>query len=196
MSFFSFNEKSALATDSNAPITAGVYDATIDTVSTRTAATGTQGVDYSFILSDGRKAIVYGSWIRKATGETLLDGDKLNSLMGILGVKTLTEHDKTIEVKDGKKVVRALKELDGKKVKVALFNEQDIYNGEERKNLKIHSFFNEKGFSYSEIVANATEPKKINYVRNNIKDTTSKRAQKAEMFGADVAEESSAESLL
>lgn len=196
MSFFSFDEKSALATDSSAPITAGVYDATIDTVSTRTASTGTQGVDYSFTLSDGRKAIVYGSWIRKSTGETLLDGDKLNSLMGILGVKTLTEYDKTIEVKDGKKVVRALKELDGKKIKVALFNELDVYNGEERKNMKVHSFFNEKGFSYSEIVANAAEPKKIDYVRNNIKDTASKRAKNAEMFGASTIDDSSADSLL
>ena len=196
MSFFEFNEKSALAVDSRSPITAGVYEATIDTVSTRVASTGTKGLDYSFTLKDGRKAIVYGSWIQNSKGEMLLDGDKLNSLMGILGVKSLTEYDKTIDVKDGKKIVKALKEFDGKSIMVALFNETDVYQGEERQNLKIHSFFNKDGFSYSEIVAKATEAKKIAYVREKIKDTQSKRAKQAEAFGGNDATEESADSLL
>lgn len=196
MSFFTFDQGSAISADATGSIETGVYDVTIDTVSAREASTGTIGVDYSFVLEDGRKAIVYGSWIRKKSGETLIDGDKLNALMGLVGAKTLTEYNKEIEVKDGKKMVRAMKELDGQKIKVALFKEHDVYNGEERTNLKIHSFFSTKGFSYSEIVSGAKEPKKLKYVEANLKDSYTKRYKEMQAIGSTVDTNEPAESLL
>lgn len=197
MSFFTFDQGSAVSADSKGSIETGVYNVTIDTVSSRVASTGTIGVDYSFILDDGRKAIVYGSWIRKPNGDTLMDGDKLNALMGLVGATTLTEYDKTIEVKDGKKVVRAMKELDGKKIKVALFKEYDMYNGEEKTGLKIHSFFSTNGLSYSEIVSKAKEPKKLAYVEANLKDGYTKRYKEMQAIGSTTSgNNETAESLL
>ncbi len=187
--FFSFDSASAKEAEGFTPITTGVYDATIDTVSTRVAGTGTQGLDWSFKLDNGSKAIVYGTWIRKADGTTLIDGNKLNALMGILDVKGLTTYSKTIEVKGGTKMVDALKELDGKKIKVALQIEHDTYNGEDRQNLKIHTFFSPEGHTYAEMVSGATETKKLDYLSANLKDSESKqfKAAKANTAAAPVA---------
>ena len=183
-SFFSFDSESAQSSDGFTPISTGIYDATINTVSTKVASTGTMGLDWSFDLSDGRKAIVYGTWIRKADGTTLIDGNKLNALMGILGVKDLTTYQKTITVRDGSKVVDALKELDGKKIKVALQIEHDTYNGEDRENLKIHTFFSPEGFTFSEMLSKQTETKKMDYLAEHLKDSESKQFKMAKAGGA------------
>jgi len=174
MSFFTFDEGAAKSADSKGSIDTGVYKAKIDTASLTVASTGTKGIDFSFELEDGRKALVYGMYYEKADGSKLMDNDKINSLLGILGIKSLSTYQKTIDVKDGKKIVEAIKELDQKQIMVALNVEHDIYNGEERNKLRIYGFFNKDGFSYSELVAKVDEPKKIEYVRKNLKDTFSK----------------------
>lgn len=195
MSFFEFNEASAKTADAKGSIETGVYKATIDTVSSTVASTGTKGMDFSFTLEDGRKAIIYGVWYEKPDGTKLFNYDIINSLLGIVGAKSLTPYDKTIEVKDGKKIVQAFKELDGKKIQVALQVEKDIYNGEERDRLGIYGFFAESGHSYSELAV-GSEAKKIEYVKKNLKDRYSKEWKK---FNAEIesfSEDDDSESLL
>ena len=196
MSFFEFNESAAKQADAKGGIETGVYDATINTVSSTVASTGTKGMDFSFDLEDGRKAIVYGVWYEKPDGTKLFNYDIINSLLGIVKAKNLTPYDKTIETKDGKKIVQAFKELDSKKVKVALQIEKDVYNGEERDRLNIYGFFAESGHSFSELSV-GSEPKKIEYVKKNLKDKFSKEWKK---FNAEVEsfanDSDSSESLL
>ncbi len=170
MSFFNYNENSAKSADGFEKLGTGIYDAVIETASTKVAGTGTTGVDFAFEIN-GNKVMVYGLWIARANGETLSGGNKLNALMGLLGVKDLTEVDKTITKHDGSTMkVSALKELDGKKVKVALQNEKSWYNGKETNNLKVHTFFNDDGLTFSEVMSGAKEGKKLEYLTSNLKD--------------------------
>lgn len=171
---FTFDEQAALqagGSDSGKKVLdTGVYDITIDTASKTVASTGTIGVDWSFTV-DGAKYPnkVYGMWIQKANGDKIFNMDVLQGLMGILGIKQLTEYQKEIEVKDGTKTVTAFKELDGAKVKVAVQKVLDVYNGEVTEKNEIKAFFNTNGQTYSEQVKNA-EPKQIKYYQEKMKD--------------------------
>lgn len=184
MSFYQFNEEGANAASApQGAIETGVYKATINTASKTIASTGTTGLDWSFDLEDGRKAIVYGFWIFKADGTRIFNADTLDACMGVTGVKSLTEYQKTITVKDGTKTVTALKELDGKEVYVALQNQLDIYNGDVTKKLQIKGFFSKDGKTYSEMVK-GSEPKQMAYLQKNLKDSETK-AYKAFMAEAE-----------
>jgi len=109
----------------------GVYDVELQTVSVTTASTGTIGLDFSFKVDGAQYPnTIYGVWIQKANGDKLFSYDIVQALMGLLGVTKTTTYQKEIEIKDGTKIVEAIKEFDNRKVKIAVQKVLDCYNGE------------------------------------------------------------------
>ena len=155
----------------------GVYDAVIETASLTKASTGTMGIDWSFTIN-GAKQLVYGMWFQKADGTTLFSYNILQALMGLLGVKEITTYSKTIDVKNGQKIVEAIKEFDGKPVKVALQKVHDWYNGEESIKYEIKAFLDaETGQSFTEKKA-GKEATQIDYYLK-LKDKETEEYKKA-----------------
>lgn len=147
-----------------------VYDVTINTASKTVAGTGTEGIDWNFTVDGAQYPnTIYGMWIQKANGDKIFNMDIVQGLMGILGIKQLTEYQKEIEVKDGTKTVTAYKELDGVKAKMAVQKVLDVYNGEVREKNEIKAFFNTNGQTYAEQVQ-SSEPKQIKYYQEKLQD--------------------------
>ena len=175
MAKFEFNEQAAMnggaSTGGKKVLDSGVYYVTLNTVSETTASTGTTGLDWNFTVEGSQYPnTIYGMWIHKADGTELFGANLVQSLMGILGLKSLTTYNKTIEVKDGNKTVMAIKELDGKKVRVAIQKVLDAYNGELREKNEIKAFFDyDTGRTYAEM-KNKAEPKQIKWYETSMKD--------------------------
>jgi len=209
MSFkIEFNQEAAKVEGGSAGqrvLDTGVYDVTILTASKQVAGTGTIGIDWSLQVEGSKYPnMVYGLWIQKADGTNLFGMNVVQGLMGIVGAKTLTEYDKEIEVKDGKKVVKAFKELDGAKVKVAVQKVYDYYNGKVTEKNEIKAFFSTDGKTYAETVANK-EAKQIVYYSTKLQDDYTDAYKKAQADGdlnaeedtkADSGEDNSSASLL
>jgi len=196
---FTFDETAALAAGGESTgskvLDTGVYDAVIETASKTIASTGTEGIDWSINI-DGAKYPnkIYGMWVKKANGDKIFNMDIVQGLMGIIGAKQLTEYQKEIEVKDGKKTVTAYKELDGVPVKIAIQKILDVYNGEVREKNEIKAFFNEEGKTYAEAVR-GSDAKQIKYYKEKLQDKETPEYKKF-MADADPVEEEESGSLL
>lgn len=184
---FKFEESAALAANTgnsgSKVLDSGCYPMTIDTVSETIASTGTKGFDFSFLV-DGSKWSnkVYGVWHTKSNGDDIkMNSSVIQNLMG-LTEKKITMYDKTIEVKDGTKVVKAVKEFDGFKGYVAIVKVLDFYNGEVREKNEIRAFMNEDKKTYAETVKNS-DAKQFAYYTANLKDTKTEAYKKAEANG-------------
>ena len=180
---FEFNEELAMKGNGGNSLgkilPTGVYDIELLTVSKQVAKTGTIGFDFSFQVEGAKYPnTVYGMWVKKADGTDLFGMNIVQGLMGIVGAKTLTEYDKEIEVKDGKKVVKAFKELDNAKVKVAVQKVYDYYNGKVTEKNEIKAFFSTNGKTYAETVANK-EAKQIVYYSTKLQDGYTEAYKKA-----------------
>jgi hypothetical protein len=184
--FIEFNESAATETQGNAGskvLDTGVYDVTILTASKTVAKTGTVGIDWSLQV-DGHKYpnMVYGFWVQKADGTPIFNMNTVQSLMGIVGAKGLTEYDKEIDVKDGKKTVKAFKELDNVKCKVVIQKVYDYYNGEVTEKNEIKAFLTTDGKTFAESKSNS-EAKQLAYYQTKLKDSYTKEYKKAEVDG-------------
>jgi len=200
MGKFTFDEAAALETGASAGgkkvLDTGVYDVTIKTASIATASTGTEGIDWSLQV-DGAKYpnMVYGFWIFKANGDKIFNFSTLQGLMGVLGVKELTEFTKDIEVQGGTKKVQAYKELDGKRCKVAIAKVYDVYNNAVTEKNEIKAFFSEDGKTFAEQTKNS-EAKQILWYQDKMKDTETKAYKAYKADAPDEEEDTSAGSLL
>ena len=200
---FKFDETKALETGTGTAgkkvLDSGVYDVTLNTVSEVTASTGTEGLDWNFTVTGAQYPnMVYGMWYAKADGTELFSANIVQGLMGLLGIKELTPYEKTIEIKDGTKKVTAYKELDGKKVKVAIQKVLDIYNGEVSEKNEIKAFFDaDTGKTYSEMKS-GSEAKQIKWYTENLKDKETSKYKKwsIDKEDADEPESEGTDSLL
>jgi len=191
---FEFDEKAALAGNEaqggSKVLDTGVYDVEILTASKTVASTGSIGIDWSLQVEGSKYPnMVYGMWIQKINGDKIFNMDILQGLMGLIGVKKLTEYNKDIDVKDGTKTVIAFKELDNIKVKVAIQKILDVYNDEVSEKNEIKAFFNENGKTYAEQVRNS-EAKQIEYYQTKLQD---KETPKYKKFMADIDPDEEAE---
>ena len=200
MAKFVFNESKAVSNDApkggKKVLDSGVYTVTLNTVSQVVAKTGTEGLDFSFTV-DGSEYpnMVYGVWTHKADGTELFSANMIQALMGLLGVKELTPYQKTIEIKDGTKTVTALKELDGKRVKIAIQKVLDFYNGDTTEKNEIKAFFDaDTGKTYSELKSNS-EAKQIKYYEK-LKDKETDAYKKAMIDMEDEVDEDGEEDSL
>jgi len=167
----------------------GVYDAVIDTASITKAGTGTTGIDWNLNI-DGNRLMVYGMWLQKSNGDKLFSYNILQGLMGLLGIDELTTYEKTIDVKNGQKVVDAIKELDGKRVKVALQRVLDWWDGKESIKYEIKAFMDpETGQTYTEKVAGRPAKQIEYYKKLKDKETPEYKAAKMDSDDEDVSEE-------
>jgi hypothetical protein len=115
--------------------------------------------------------------------------------MGLLGIKELTPYQKTIEIKDGTKIVTALKELDGKKVKIAIQKVLDFFSDDITEKNEIKAFFDaDTGKTYSELKSNS-EAKQIKYYEN-LKDKETDAYKKAMVDMEDEVDEDGEEDSL
>ncbi len=184
MNKYEFNENDAMSAGESTGskvLDTGVYTVKILTASKVIASTGTEGFDWS-IKAEGSKYpnMVYGMWTYKANGDKIFNADIVQSLMGLIGANKLTEYEKTIEVKGGKKTVTAYRELDNVDCQVAIQKSLDIYNGEVTEKNKIKAFFNLDGQTYAESVKKA-EAKQIEYYKNTMKDEETSAYKKFEV---------------
>jgi len=129
---FEFNEELAMKGNGGNSLgkilPTGVYDVELLTVSKQVAKTGTIGFDFSFRVEGAKYPnSIYGLWVKKADGTDLFGMNIVQGLMGLIGAKSLTEYGKEIDVKDGKKVVKAFKEFDNVKCKVVIQKVYDFY---------------------------------------------------------------------
>jgi len=200
MAKFVFNESKAVSNDApkggKKVLDSGTYTITLNTVSQVVAKTGTEGLDFSFTV-DGSEYpnMVYGVWTHKADGTELFSANMIQALMGLLGVKELTPYQKTIEIKDGTKTVTALKELDGKRVKIAIQKVLDFYNGDTTEKNEIKAFFDaDTGKTYSELKSNS-EAKQIKYYEK-LKDKETDAYKKAMIDMEDEVDEDGEEDSL
>ena len=190
---FEFNEETAMEESIGSAgkkvLDSGVYDITILTASKTTASTGTTGIDWS-IKVDGAQYpnIIYGMWTHRADGTTIFNANIVNALMGIVGAKKLTEIQKEIEVKDGKKTVTAYKELEGVKCKVAIQKVLDVYNGEVTEKNEIKAFFNENGQTFAE-AKRSSKPKQMLYYQDKMKDKETTEYKKFQAEASDEIED-------
>ena len=187
---FEFDEAKAMeegsATGGKKVLDSGVYDITINTASKTVASTGTTGIDWNFTVDNAKYPnMVYGMWTNRADGTAIFNLDIVNSLMGIAKLKKLTEYQKEIDVKDGKKTVTAYKELNGVKCKVALQKILDVYNDEVTEKNEIKAFFNTDGQTFAESKRSA-EPKQLLYYQDKMKD---KETTKYKAFALEVEDE-------
>ena len=189
---FEFNETVATATTGNTGskvLSTGVYKMNIETVSFVTAKTGTKGVDISFKIEGGKYPnMIYGVWYEKANGDKINMGNAIiQNLVGLTGGK-VTVYDKTIDVKDGKKVVKAIKECDGFEGYIAVVKVHDVYNGEVREKNEARAFMNVEKKTYAESKSNS-EPKQYKYYSENLKDVETSAFKKFKLDTNDVEEE-------
>jgi hypothetical protein len=193
--FIKFDEEKAVETQGGAGskvLDTGVYTVEIVTASKTVASTGTVGIDWS-IQVEGHKYpnMVYNMWIQKANGDALFNLPIVQNLMGIAGVKGLTEYKKEIEIKDGTKTVDAFKELENVKCKVAIQKVFDFYNGEVRESNEIKQFFSLDGKTFAESKSNS-DAKQIVYFETKLKDNYTDKYKKAKADG-DLDEQGTAE---
>lgn len=185
---FEFNEAEALETGSKGSkvLDTGIYDVTIETASITVASTGTEGIDWSLHVEGAKYPnMVYGMWHSKKDGTKIANGNPqlISGLMALLNVKSLTEFDKTIEIKGGTKVVKAYKEFDQVKVQVAIQKVLGFYNGEVTEKNEIRAFFDKNGKTYAERIK-GSEAKQIEYMKSNLKDKEDKDYKVAMANGA------------
>ena len=185
---FKFDETSAVETTGGNGLgkilPTGVYDVTIKTVSETTAGTGAKGIDISFLV-DGSKFpnTVYGIWYKKSNGDDIaFNKNKINNLLGLAGGKSPEVYDKTVETKDGNRIVKAWKHLDDFKCKIAIRKVIDVYNGEEREKNEIEAFLGTDGRTYAEKVKNS-DAKQIIYYSEKLKDKYTDEWKKANADG-------------
>jgi hypothetical protein len=175
MAKFEFNEQAAMNSVNSGGgkkvLDSGVYPVMLNTVSETTASTGTTGFDWNFTVDGAQYPnIIYGMWTHRADGSELFNANLIQGLMGLLGLKTLTTYSKTIEIKDGTKTVTAVKELDDKKVRIAVQKVLDAYNGEPREKNEIKAFFDySTGKTYAEM-KNGAEAKQIKWYQTSMQD--------------------------
>lgn len=170
----------------------GVYDVTIVTLSQVTAKTGTSGFDLSFKVEGAKYPnTIYGIWTNKADGTKIFNADIISGLVGLTGAKTVTAYDKEIEVRGGNKTVKAIKEVDNFKCKVAVQKVLDVYNGDVSEKNEVKMFFTTEGKTYAESVGDK-DAKQINYFSKlQDKETTNYKKMMAEGPSETVAEDDS-----
>jgi len=182
--FYTFNEEAASNADSSDQVVldTGVYKVKIVTASSTVASTGAKGIDWCVQLP-GKKYpnMIYNMWVIKANGDRIFNMDIVDSLMGLLKIKKLTIFDKTIDTKNGKKVVKAFKELDGKECLVAIQKEFDFYGDKVKEKNNIKAFFGLDEKTYAENKGKKPA-KQIKYYREKMNDnyTSSYKKQQAE----------------
>jgi len=171
---FKFDETEATATSGgnsgSKVLDSGVYPVEILTVSECVAKTGTKGLDWSLQIGDFKYPnMVYGMWLQKANGDAItMNTSIVQNLMGLTG-KSYTVYNKTVDTKDGNKVVKAVKEFDNFKGYVAVVKVLDVYNGEIREKNEIRAFLGADKKTYAESVKKS-EAKQFDYYSNNLKD--------------------------
>ena len=190
---FKFNEESALEEQGSSLgriLDTGVYDVTIKTISEVVAGTGTKGVDISYQVEGAKYPnVIYGLWFQKANGDDInFQKAKLNSLVGLTPNKTVTVYDKTIEVKDGNKVVKAWKELDDFPCKMVIQKIFDYYNGEVREKNEVVAFLGTDGKTYAESVK-GSDAKQLKYYTEKLTNVVTEAYKKYQADGGDTTEE-------
>jgi hypothetical protein len=189
MSFITFDQteatKESTGTAGKKVLDSGVYNVVINTVSKTVARTGTIGVDINFTVEGAQYPnTVYGMWIMKPDGTKLFSYNILQSLMGLVGAKALTEYDKTVDVKDGTKIVTAFKELDNKPVKIAVQKILDWYNDDLSEKNEIKAFLDATtDQTFTEKLANKTA-KQIEYYQK-LQDKETDKYKKAMLDAED-----------
>ena len=200
MSLFVFDETVAKVETGSAGkkvLDTGVYDVVINHVEKTVASTGTVGFNWNFTVEGAKYPnMVYNMWLVKANGDVLFDYNLVQHIMGIAGVKQLTEYEKEIETGSGKKKITAIKELENIKCKVAIQKEYDFYNGEVTEKNKIKEFFTEDGKTFAE--ATAGKPaNRIKWFEEKLKDGYTEKKKKNKnngmLNGGEAAEDTSSE---
>ena len=182
---FEFSEKDAMVdvVSTGKVLDTGIYDVKIVTASKDVASTGAIGINWQVHVEGAKYPnMVYGMWVARADGSRLFSMDIVNGLQGIAGAKKLTEYQKEVEIKDGKKKVTAFKELDNIKCKVAIVKKFDWYQGAETEKNEIKRFFTESGHTFAESKLGG-KTKQLNYMEANMKDTYTDEWKKAKADG-------------
>ncbi len=85
-----------------------------------------------------------------SSGSENLDFKRWQELAACAGMQSLTTYDTTRITKAGEIAVKGIQELTGKVVNVAVYQEHDVYNNEEKISLKLSNTFLPDGQSVSE----------------------------------------------
>ena len=194
---FDLNQETALEAEksggSYGVLETGIYDITIKHAAINTTKNGNNVVDISIETDTGHETTLWGLCIDPtwASGAENYDYKKWQSLAAIAGMKSGERKPFKLELSNGTvKELVVFTELHGKKIKVALQKELDVYNGEVKERNVFHSFYNEDGKTLSEIVSKK-DATAIDKIASRLSDKITKRYKQANSGGASapVAEE-------
>lgn len=181
----------------------GVYEVIINHASLDKTQNGNNTLSLSVATKDGHSTTLWNVFgtIDKTwkSGKENFNYGSFQAFMGVAGVKSITPVPFELELDNGqKKQLTVVKELHGKKMKLAIQKVLDIYKGEVKESNEIHSSYNEKGQNYAETKAGSSA-EKIDKVAERLKDKQTKRYKQAMAGGIDnehEKEEESTDSLL
>jgi hypothetical protein len=166
----------------------GVYDVEIVTATLGKTKSKNNKLDLAIKCADGHTTTIYQAFVldeKWATGSENFGYKDWMAFAVVSGLKSVTpfkkpllKDDGTPVLKDGVPVVlNAVKELEGKKLKLAIVKSLDVYNGEIKESNEVFASFTEAGLNANE-KTNGLEPVALEKLASRIADKKSKAYKK------------------
>jgi len=163
----------------------GVYDVTIVTATLGKTKSKNNCIDLSLVTADGHEKTIYQAFIldeKWATGSVNHGYKDWMAFAVVMGLKGITTFNKPLVKEDGSPVMKngqpvvlnAVKELDGKKCKLAIVKELDFYKGEVTEDNIVFASFTEAGLNANEKI-NSLDPEALGKLDGRLSDKKTKR---------------------
>lgn len=157
----------------------GVYDVTIKHASLDKTKGGNNTLSLSIETKDGHQTTLWNVFgtIDKVwkSGSENFSYKNFQAFMAAAGAKSITPFEYKLEIEGREpKYLSCVKELHGKKMKLAIQKVLDVYNSEVKESNEIHSSYNEKGQTYLE-AKTGEQASKITKVAERLKDKETKQ---------------------
>ena len=176
----------------------GIYDVTINHAVLGKTKGGNNKLDLSITTADSHTTTLYQAfimdekWVSGSEHYGYRDWMAFAVVTGMTGCtvfkKPLLKDDGTPVLKNGAPVVlNAVKELEGKKLKLAIVKEFDVYNGEVTEGNEIFASFTEAGLNANE-KTNSLESTAMGKLDGRLSDKKSKRYKAFIADGGNTAE--------
>ena len=183
---FNLDEEVALTNKvgGGASVKTDVHAVTIGNVFLGKTTNGNNVVDFIFETESGGKGVIFGMCIdpKWASGAENFDYATWQEFAKIAGMKTGDTYEAKRKM-NGKEVsATAFKEVAGKKLNLAIYEEFDFHNAKESSKLKLAQTFTPSGKSLVEAVSKL-EPVQMEDVRGKLKDTYTKAWKKQNADG-------------
>ena len=169
---YTFNAEEAKKADikSTAILESGKYEGVITSAVKLSPESGAVGICLSFTNDDGQSANYLNLYTLGKDGKPTFSMQTMHAILGCLKISDLQEGNVKTKDKNGKdKIVTGYPAIIGKRIGLLLQRELSSYDGKDYDNVVIYGVFEAgTGFTISEILSKATEPKQAGKITESL----------------------------